>query len=98
MIFMQDQVCLSSNCVYMHAYLQWIGVSIQEHYNTIHHTLYKYQTTYIQVLPPLQDMHDCYYMYIIPYELKLISQSFTFLPPSLAQSAASSPIERGHPH
>ena len=41
--------------------------------NTIYHnTLYKYQSTYIQSLPPLWHRHDYYYMYSLLYRLELI--------------------------
>ena len=49
---------------------------IQEHYKTIYHhtpcSLYKYQSTYIQALPPLWDMPNYYYMYNLSSESKLI--------------------------
>ena len=47
-------------------------VSIQEHYNTIPHTLYKYQSTYIQALPLLWARHNYYYMYSLLYGPELI--------------------------
>ena len=48
-------------------------ISIQENYKMIHHSLsIKFQSTYIQALPPLWERHNYYYMNSLSYGLELI--------------------------
>ena len=47
--------------------------SIRENYKTIYYTLlYKYQSTYIQALPPSWDRHNYYNTYSLSYGSELI--------------------------
>ena len=58
----QKQLCNGLELLFRNTTIQLI-------HNT---TLYKYQSTYIQALPPLWDRHNYYSMYSLSYGLELI--------------------------